>query len=101
MAISRDEVAYFARLSGLDLGKEELDQLTPQLDEILTTLAHVQDVPPEGIRPTSDAWELTDGYRGGVAEEPPLDTPQTPDQTSAAPLAVGSPADRSGGLIVG
>ena len=73
MAISRDEVAHFARVAGFDLAEEELDQLTPQLDEILTTLARVQEVPAEGIPPTDDAWELMDGYRGGAGNGPPLD----------------------------
>lgn len=74
MAISRDEVAHFARISGFDLAEEELDQLAPQLDEILTALARVQEVPPEGVPRTSDAWELIDAFRDGVTEEPLLDT---------------------------
>ena len=69
MAITRDEVARLARLSGLDLGEKELDQLAPQLAEIITALARVQEVPADGIPATSTVLGLKDEFRGGVAEE--------------------------------
>jgi aspartyl-tRNA(Asn)/glutamyl-tRNA(Gln) amidotransferase subunit C len=89
MAISRDEVSHFAQLSGFDLAEEELDQLAPQLDEILTALARVQEVPSEGIPRTPDAWELIDAFRGGVTEDPPLDTREPPSRAPAAQWRVG------------
>jgi aspartyl-tRNA(Asn)/glutamyl-tRNA(Gln) amidotransferase subunit C len=76
MPIKREEVAHFARISGFALSEEELDQFTPQLDEILTAVTAVQDVECEGIPPTKDASQLTEVLRGDVGQRPsdPLTT---------------------------
>ncbi len=58
MPIKREEVACFAHISGIALSEEELDQLTPQLDEIIAAVTVVQDVESEGIPPTKDASQL-------------------------------------------
>jgi aspartyl-tRNA(Asn)/glutamyl-tRNA(Gln) amidotransferase subunit C len=58
MSITRDEVAHLARLSRLALSDEELDHLAPQLDQIITAVAQVQEVTAEGIPPTSHAQHL-------------------------------------------
>lgn len=63
MSITRDEVAHLARLSRLALGEEELDHLAPQLDQIISAVARVQEVAAEGIPPTSHALPITNVYR--------------------------------------
>jgi aspartyl-tRNA(Asn)/glutamyl-tRNA(Gln) amidotransferase subunit C len=63
MSITRDEVAHLARLSRLALSDEELDHLAPQLDQIISAVARVQEVAAEGIPPTSHALPLTNVYR--------------------------------------
>ncbi len=63
MSITRDEVAHLARLSRLTLSDEELDHLAPQLDQIISAVARVQEVAAEGIPPTSHALPLTNVYR--------------------------------------
>jgi len=63
MSITRDEVAHLARLSRLALGEEELDHLAPQLDQIISAVARVQEVTAEGIPPTSHALPITNIYR--------------------------------------
>lgn len=63
MSITRDEVAHLARLSRLALGDEELDHLAPQLDQIISAVAQVQEVAAEGIPPTSHATGLTNVFR--------------------------------------
>jgi aspartyl-tRNA(Asn)/glutamyl-tRNA(Gln) amidotransferase subunit C len=63
MSITRDEVAHLARLSRLALGEEELDHLAPQLDQIISAVARVQEVTAEGIPPTSHALPITNVYR--------------------------------------
>ena len=52
MAITRDEVAHLAALSRLALSDEELDHLAPQLNQIISAVARVQEVAAEGIPPT-------------------------------------------------
>jgi aspartyl-tRNA(Asn)/glutamyl-tRNA(Gln) amidotransferase subunit C len=63
MSITRDEVAHLARLSRLALSDEELDHLAPQLDQIISAVAQVQEVAAEGIPPTSHATGLTNVFR--------------------------------------
>ena len=63
MPITRDEVAHLARLSRIALSDAELDHLAPQLDQIITAVAQVQEVAAEGIPPTSHATGLTNVYR--------------------------------------
>jgi aspartyl-tRNA(Asn)/glutamyl-tRNA(Gln) amidotransferase subunit C len=63
MSITRDEVAHLARLSRLALSDEDLDHLAPQLNQIISSVARVQEVAAEGIPPTSHALPLTNVYR--------------------------------------
>ena len=83
MPITRDEVAHLARLSRIALSDAELDHLAPQLDQIITAVAQVQEVAAEGIPPTSHATGLTNVYRD---DEPrPCLTPE--EALSGAPDA--------------
>jgi aspartyl-tRNA(Asn)/glutamyl-tRNA(Gln) amidotransferase subunit C len=66
MSITRDEVAHLARLSRLALSDEELDHLAPQLGQIISAVAQVQEVAAEGIPPTSHATGLTNVFRDDV-----------------------------------
>jgi len=63
MSITRDEVAHLARLSRLALSDEELDHLAPQLNQIISAVAQVQEVAAEGIPPTSHATGLANVFR--------------------------------------
>ena len=91
MAITRDEVAHFARLSGLDLDEGELDQLTPQLDEIITAMARVQEVPTSGIPPIADVPQLTRALREDLAEQSSADLRPMPAESPAAQQWSGVP----------
>jgi aspartyl-tRNA(Asn)/glutamyl-tRNA(Gln) amidotransferase subunit C len=66
MSITRDEVAHLARLARISLTDAELDHLAPQLDQIITAVAQVQEVAAEGIPPTSHATGLINVYRDDV-----------------------------------
>ena len=70
MPIKRDEVAHFAHKSGIVLSEEELDQLTPQLNDILAAVTVVQDVKSEGIPPTENMSQLIKSLRGDLAHRP-------------------------------
>lgn len=85
MAITRDEVAHLARLSRIELTDAELDLLAPQLDQIITAVAQVQEVAAEGIPPTSHATGLVNVFRDD--EPAPCLTPsQALDQAPAVEL---------------
>jgi aspartyl-tRNA(Asn)/glutamyl-tRNA(Gln) amidotransferase subunit C len=66
MSITRDDVAHLARLSRIALTDQELDHLAPQLDQIISAVAQVQEVAAEGIPPTSHATGLTNVFREDV-----------------------------------
>jgi aspartyl-tRNA(Asn)/glutamyl-tRNA(Gln) amidotransferase subunit C len=66
MPITRDDVAYLARLARISLSDAELGHLAPQLDQIITAVAQVQEVAAEGIPPTSHATGLTNVFRDDV-----------------------------------
>jgi aspartyl-tRNA(Asn)/glutamyl-tRNA(Gln) amidotransferase subunit C len=66
MPITRDEVAHLARLSRLALTDAELDHLAPQLDQIISAVAQVQEVAADGIPPTTHATGLSNVFRDDV-----------------------------------
>jgi len=72
--ITRDDVAHLARLSRLALSDEELDHLAPQLNQIISAVAQVQEVAAEGIPPTSHATGLVNVFRDD--EPSPCLTPE-------------------------
>ena len=74
MSITRDEVAHLARLARISLTDAELDHLAPQLDQIITAVAQVQEVAADGIPPTSHATGLTNVFRDD--EPAPCLTPE-------------------------
>ena len=63
MPITRDEVAHLAKLSRLALSDHELDHLAPQLDQIISAVAQVQEVAADGIPPTTHATGLVNVFR--------------------------------------
>lgn len=82
MPITRDEVAHLARLARIALSDAELDHLAPQLDQIITAVAQVQEVTAEGIPPTSHATGLTNVFRDDEPA-PCLTSEQALDQAPA------------------
>ena len=95
MSITRDEVAYLARLARIALGDAELDHLAPQLDQIITAVAQVQEAAAEGIPPTSHATGVTNVFRddepaGCLAPEQALDqAPAVEQQRFKVPRILG------------
>jgi len=82
MSITREEVAHLARLARISLSDAELDHLAPQLDQIITSVAQVQEVAADGIPPTSHATGVTNVFRDDVPV-PCLTPEQALDQAPA------------------
>jgi aspartyl-tRNA(Asn)/glutamyl-tRNA(Gln) amidotransferase subunit C len=61
--ISRDDVAYLARLARLAVTEAELDIFAGQLDVILGSVARVSEVAAGDIPPTSHAVPMTNVFR--------------------------------------
>ncbi len=63
MAVSTEEVASLARLARIELSQAELEQLAPQLDQILEHVAQVGEVAATDVPPTSHPLPLTNVFR--------------------------------------
>lgn len=63
MPLTPEDVAALARLARIELSRDELEHLAPQLDVILESVAHVADVTAGDIPPTSHALPLTNVLR--------------------------------------
>lgn len=61
--ITREEVAHLARLARIDLTEEEVDHLSPQLDQILQWVGQVGEVAAAEVPPTSHPLPLTNVFR--------------------------------------
>ncbi len=63
MGLSKQEVEHVAELARLSFSQEELEQLTRELDSILTYMEQLRQVSTQGIKPTTHAMELFNVFR--------------------------------------
>ena len=61
--LSREELRSIANLARIDLTEAELDLFSTQLDVILDSVAKVQEVVSDDIKPMSHALDITNVYR--------------------------------------
>lgn len=81
--LTRDDVAHLANLARIDLTETELDRMVGELDQILSSVAAVQQAPIDGVEPMSHPMPLVNVTREDVVQ-PSL----TPEQALAgAPQA--------------
>ncbi|GBD85449.1 aspartyl/glutamyl-tRNA(Asn/Gln) amidotransferase subunit C [bacterium BMS3Abin02] len=57
------DIAYVARLARIDLSDEELDRYRDQLGVILDHAARVQQLPTDGVEPTSHPLSMVNAFR--------------------------------------
>jgi aspartyl-tRNA(Asn)/glutamyl-tRNA(Gln) amidotransferase subunit C len=63
MTIRKEEVEHVAHLARLHLDGEELEQMTEQLDMILSYVAKLDELDTTGIEPTTHALSITNAFR--------------------------------------
>jgi aspartyl-tRNA(Asn)/glutamyl-tRNA(Gln) amidotransferase subunit C len=61
--ITPEEVAHVAHLARLKLSEAEQEQFTAQLGAILDYMEQLNEVPTEGIEPTSHVMDLVNVFR--------------------------------------
>jgi aspartyl-tRNA(Asn)/glutamyl-tRNA(Gln) amidotransferase subunit C len=61
--LRREDVAHLARLARIELSEQELDQLAPQLELILKSVAQVSEVAGADVAPTSHPVPITNVFR--------------------------------------
>ncbi|MGX7109201.1 Asp-tRNA(Asn)/Glu-tRNA(Gln) amidotransferase subunit GatC [Facklamia miroungae] len=67
--ITREDIQHVAQLAKLSFSEEELDQFTPNIQEIIGMVEQLQEVETEGIAPTYHGNQLKNIYREDVAVE--------------------------------
>jgi aspartyl-tRNA(Asn)/glutamyl-tRNA(Gln) amidotransferase subunit C len=83
MAITRDQVLHVARLARLDLGEDELERLTGELDAILDAVSKVAELDLSDVPPTSHPLDLVNAW----AEDEPQPSLPIEDVLRNAPAS--------------
>lgn len=68
MKITQEEVKHVAHLARLPLKEEELEQMTSQLDTILSYFEKLEDLDTSGVEPTTHAFSITNAFRDDLVK---------------------------------
>ena len=63
MKLSKQEVEHIAFLARLQMGSEEIDSVTEQLNRILVYMEKLSELDTSGIEPTTHALHLSNAFR--------------------------------------
>lgn len=63
MKITREEVAHVAQLARLNLGEDQTERLTGQLNDILESMEKLNQLDTSGVPSTNHALDLTGAMR--------------------------------------
>ena len=69
MKITKGEVEHVAGLARLEVGAEEKEQLTEQMNQILLYMEKLNELDTAGVRPTSHAIDLHNAFRDDAVQE--------------------------------
>ena len=69
MQISQEEVLQVARLARLEVSGEELENMTGQLDRILSYVAKLNELNTDGVTPTTHAIAIHNAFREDTVKE--------------------------------
>ncbi len=67
--ISPEQVAHVAHLARLNLSEAEREQFTAQLGAILDYMEQLNEVPTDGVEPTSHVLDLVNVFREDRVEQ--------------------------------
>jgi aspartyl-tRNA(Asn)/glutamyl-tRNA(Gln) amidotransferase subunit C len=91
--ISREDVAYVARLARLRLDEEEQERMTRELSGVLDYVQHIEELDLEGVKPTARVVDLLNVLRpdevvpGLTRDEALANAPDVADGGFAVPAA--------------
>ena len=69
MKITREEVEHVAQLARLHLKEDELQQMTKQLDDILSYVDKLEELETEGVPATTHAFSISNAFRNDVVKD--------------------------------
>ena len=81
--ISRDDVAYVARLARLELSEADLDRFTGQLGAVLEHARDVEALDVDDVQPTQHPYDMANVFRSDQPR-PSLDRDEVLDQAPDA-----------------
>ena len=68
MKITLEEVEHVARLARLEVGPDEREELTRQMNRILQYVEKLNELDTTGVSPTSHAIDLENAFRDDTVE---------------------------------
>lgn len=63
MKISKEDITHVAKLARLELSAGEVDEMTVQVDRILSYVEKLNELDTNGIRPTTHAIDVCNAFR--------------------------------------
>ncbi|MDK9706850.1 MAG: Asp-tRNA(Asn)/Glu-tRNA(Gln) amidotransferase subunit GatC [Desulforhopalus sp.] len=69
MKISKEQVEHVAHLARLTLTEEELEQMTGQLDNILSYVDKLDELDTSAVVPTSHVFSVCNAFREDIVKE--------------------------------
>ena len=80
MKITEQEVSHVANLARLNMSKEEVGEMTRQLDDILSYVAKLNELDTGSIVPTTHAISIVNAFREEIALLESQPTPEAKRQ---------------------
>lgn len=84
MEITREEIKHLAALSDFDLSEAEIDQLQPDLQNIIKYISQLDELDTNGVEPTYQVFEMENVWRSDEIQPQEADREQllalAPDQ---------------------
>ena len=69
MQISQEEVLQVAKLARLEVRGDELENMTEQLDRILSYIAKLNELNTDGVTPTTHAITIDNAFREDTVKD--------------------------------
>ena len=76
MEITREEIEHLAKLSDFDLTDAEVDQLQPDLQNIIKYISQLDELDTDGVEPTYQVFEMDNIWRADEIQPQQADREQ-------------------------
>lgn len=63
MSISKEEIIHLSKLSNISLSDQQIEQLQPDLENIIGYISQLDELDTEGIEPTYQCFDMTNVWR--------------------------------------
>ncbi|MFV0484697.1 MAG: Asp-tRNA(Asn)/Glu-tRNA(Gln) amidotransferase subunit GatC [Candidatus Saccharimonadales bacterium] len=63
MSISKEEITHLSQLSNISLSEQQINDLTPDLENIIGYISQLDELDTEGVEPTYQCFDMTNVWR--------------------------------------